>query len=399
MRQHPWGCAVIISGLLCIVIFGLGVSLGLLPIYLTHELGFSPLVVSGAVGLESACTLLSRLPAGRFSDRHGPKRGMLWGLGLASISGAICLLAIILASSTGPAIALLFILISRIVMGIGESLVFTCSGTWPIALIGRENAGKVMSMVGIGMFIGLAAGNGVGGISHQGYLSLTTSALLMSVLPAVGVLVASGLPSVPVPEALTSVSLRNVIARVWPAGAGFALSNMGYAAIVSFLMLMFWARGWGALSTLALVMYSVGYVLSRVTVGLYTARLGKKATLLMLGIEAVGLVLIAGANLWHSPVGAIIAMAGSFLTGYGLSMVYPLLGVTAISSLPSSHIGVALSAYEACFDIGILLVGCISGVMSAWGYSAVFLAAAGCSLLACFCAQRAWHQYQHLQST
>ena len=398
MRQHPWGCAVIISCLLCIVIFGLGVSLGLLPIYLTHELGFSPLIVSGVVGVESASTLVSRLPAGRFSDRHGPKCGMLWGLGLTSISGAICLLAIILASSTGPVTALLLILISRIVMGIGESLVFTCSGTWPIALIGRENAGKVMSMVGIGMFIGLAAGNGVGGISHQGYLSLTTSALLMSVLPAIGLLIAAILPSVPIIETSASISLREVVTRVWPAGAGFALSNMGYAAIVSFLMVLFWAKGWESLSTLALVMYSIGYVLSRATVGLYTARLGKMTTFLMLGIEAVGLVLIAYAGSWHSSVGAFIAIAGSFLTGYGLSMVYPLLGVTAIGCLPASHTGVALSAYEACFDIGILLVGCISGVISAWGYSAIFVVAAGCALLAIYCAQRAWYQYQQLQN-
>lgn len=393
MRQHPWGCAVLISGLLCIVIFGLGVSLGLLPLYLAHELGFSPTVVGGVIALESISTLFSRLPAGRFSDRMGPKCGMLWGLALSALAGAMCWLAIYWASVWGAVSVLMVILVSRIVMGIGESLVFTCSGTWPIGLVGRESAGKVISMVGIGMFVGLAAGNGIGGMSHQGYLSLTTGAAVMSILPVCGLLVAIVLPSVPVSAERENIPLLRVMTRVWPSGAGFALSNMGYAAIMSFLMLMFWEREWQATATLALVMYSVGYVLSRLTVGLYTSRLGLRSTLLVMLIEAIGLLLIAGAGIGGASAGPIIAIAGSFLTGYGLSMVYPLLGITAIGSLPAAHIGVALSAYEACFDIGILLVGCIGGALIAWGYSAIFILAAVCALLACGCAQRAWHQY------
>lgn len=392
MRQHPWGCAVIISGLLCTVIFGLGVSLGLLPLYLTHEMGFPPTVVGGVIAMESVSTLLSRLPAGRFSDRHGPKCGMLWGLALSALAGAMCLLAIWWAPLWGAWGALIVILLSRIVMGVGESLVFTCSSTWPIGLIGRESAGKVMSMVGIGMFIGLAAGNGVGGMSHQGYLSQTMGAVIMSVLPALGVLIAVTLPSVPVSGTREKISLHHVVMRVWPSGIGFALSNMGYAAIMSFLMLMFWAQGWQTMATLALIMYSVGYILSRLTVGIYASQLGKRTTLLMLIIEAVGLVLIAVSPAFDK--GALVAIVGSFLTGYGLSMVYPLLGVTAISSLPPAHTGVALSAYEACFDIGILCVGCVGGALSTFvGYPALFIFAATCTVIACGCAAVAWRQY------
>ena len=394
MRQHSWGCAVVISGLLCIVIFGLGVSLSLLPLYLTHELGFTPTVVGGVMALESISTLLSRLPAGRFSDRHGPKLGMLWGLALSAIAGAMCWAAISGAQWWGAFGVLSLILISRIVLGISESLVFTCSGTWPIGLIGRDNAGKVMSMVGIGMFVGLAAGNGLGGLAHQGYLSLATCAVVMGILPAFGWLVACSLPSVPTVATDQSISLQRVVSCVWPSGMGFALSNMGYAAIMSFLMLMFWAKGWQSTATLALVMFSIGYVLSRLTVGLCTSWLGKRTTLLMMVIEALGLGLIAYAGSGESAVGPAVAAMGSLLTGYGVSMVYPLLGVTAISSLPAAHTGLALSAYEACFDIGILLVGCISGVMNAWGFSAIFALAALCALLACLCAQRAWHLHE-----
>ncbi|WP_414500762.1 MFS transporter [Zymobacter sp. IVIA_12111.31 C1] len=393
MRQHPWGCAVIISGLLCVVIFGLGISLGLLPLYLTNELGFTPTVVGAVIALESISTLLSRLPAGRFSDRRGAKCGMLWGLALSALAGAMCLLAIQGAAQWGALGTLGIILLSRIVMGIGESLVFTCSGTWPIGLIGRESAGKVMSMVGIGMFIGLAAGNGVGGLAHQGYLSLTSGAWVMTLPPLFGWGIALCLPSAPIVGTNASLSLVRVVARVWPSGAGFALSNMGYAAIMSFLMLMFWSKGWQSTATIALVMYSVGYVLSRLSVGFYTSRLGRRATVLMMVIEALGLAMIACAGISGASIGPLLAIVGSFLTGYGLSMVYPLLGVTAIGSLPAAHMGVALSAYEACFDIGILLVGCISGVLSAWGYAAIFGLAATCALLACGCAQRAWHQH------
>lgn len=215
----------------------------------------------------------------------------------------------------------------------------------------------------------------------------------MTLPPLVGWCIALCLPSAPIVGTNMSLSLVQVVARVWPSGAGFALSNMGYAAIMSFLMLMLWSKGWQSTATIALVMYSVGYVLSRLSVGFYTSRLGRRATVLMMVIEALGLAMIACAGVSSASIGPLLAIVGSFLTGYGLSMVYPLLGVTAIGSLPAAHMGLALSAYEACFDIGILLVGCISGVLSAWGYSAIFGLAATCALLACGCAQRAWHQH------
>lgn len=398
MRQYPWGCAVIISGLLCVVIFGLGISLGLLPLYLTNTLGFSLTVVGAVIALESICTLLSRLPAGRFSDRYGAKHGMLWGLALSAAAGGLCLIAIYGAERWGTFGTLVFILLSRVVMGIGESLVFTCSSTWPIGLIGRESAGNVMSMVGIGMFIGLALGNGIGGLAHQGYLTLSSGAWIMTLPPLGGWCVALCLPSAPTAGISVAPSLKYVVSRIWPSGAGFALANMGYAAIMSFLMLMFWSKGWRSTATIALVTYSVGYVLSRLTVGIYTSHLGRKATLLMMVIEALGLSLIAIAGMGEAAVGPFLAIAGAFLTGYGLSMVYPLLGVTAIGSLPAAHMGLALSAYEACFDIGVLLVGCISGVINSCGYSAVFALAALCALLACACARRAWRQHDAPQA-
>ncbi|MWM26883.1 MFS transporter, partial [Escherichia coli] len=79
------------------------------------------------------------------------------------------------------------------------------------------------------------------------------------------------------------------------------------------------------------------------------------------------------------------------------SMVYPLLALPAIKSMPDENIGLALSTYESCFDIGILMSGLIGGsIVSLFGYPAIFIFAFCCCLLALYAAVLA---YRHLDIT
>lgn len=152
-----------VASILFVAIICLGLSLAILPLFVNKILQLSPLFVGGVISVESVSTLLSRASSGQYSDKNGPKKGMIAGLTLIVLSGALVCISFVLKENViAPYIV---IIISRIIMGVGESLVFTCSGTWPIGPVGREHAGKIMSWVGIAMFMGLVLGNYIGVLS------------------------------------------------------------------------------------------------------------------------------------------------------------------------------------------------------------------------------------------
>ncbi|WP_336749922.1 MFS transporter [Pantoea vagans] len=376
--------ASLIASILFLAILSLGLSLAILPLFVAKYLKYSAFYVGLVVAAESVATLASRAYAGRYSDRHGPKKGMILGLTLTVLSG---LLTYFVFSLNNPGIvAYIIIILSRIIMGLGESLIFTCSGTWPIGLVGREHAGKIMSWVGIAMFLGLAIGNYAGTWSYYN-AGITLSALLMTCLPALGFVFVLIVRPVTFHPDGNQPTLAFAIKRVWKAGAGFSLANIGYASVTTFLVLYFIDKGWSSFSAFALSLFGIGYVLSRLTLGWKADSSGLKMTLFSIFIEASGLLMIATSATPYS------AMIGSFLTGFGLSMVYPLLALPALKSMPEENIGLALSTYESCFDIGILIAGLVGGtIVSIFGYAGVYYFAFVCCVVSLYSSVLAYKQ-------
>ncbi|MBD1576797.1 MFS transporter [Vibrio sp. S11_S32] len=376
--------ASLIASILFLAIVSLGLSLAILPLYVNKVLGYSAFYVGLVVATESISTLLSRAYSGRFSDNHGPKKGMIVGLFLTVFAGLSCYLAFAFLVPGKASFAI--IIFSRLIMGVGESLIFTCSGTWPIGLVGKKHAGKIMSWVGIAMFLGLAIGNYLGTWSYYNS-GINFSALIMSLLPLLGFIIVMLVRPVDVHPEKKHATLLFAVKRIWKAGSGFSLANIGYAAITTFLVLYFIENNWGEHAALALALFGIGYVISRLTLGWKADSFGLKMTLFSLLIEAGGLLLI---GISYEPY---MAMLGSFLTGFGLSMVYPLLALPALKSMPDENIGLALSTYESCFDIGILFSGFIGGIIvSLFGYSAVFIFAFLCCIMGLYFAILAYRQ-------
>ncbi|AGK46324.1 major Facilitator Superfamily protein [Burkholderia thailandensis MSMB121] len=385
VKTGNFASAVVVALILFVAIVSLGTSLAILPIYVNKVLGLSPYFVGAVVTAESVSTLLSRAYAGRFSDTRGPKTGMIRGLLLMFVAGALCVAAL---ATHGASAYLSFAVVfgSRVLMGVGESLIFTCSGTWPIGLVGREHAGKIMSWVGIAMFLGLAIGNYAGVWSYQ-HVGLVAGAAAMTGLPLLGTVVVWFIKEVSVHDDAGHLPLSYAVKRVWKAGAGFALANVGYASVTSFLALLFLDNGWNGYAALALALFGIGYVAARLLLGWRADSSGVNTIVVSLAIEAAGLLCLAYAG---TPLYASI---GSFLAGFGLSMVYPLLALPAIKSLPEKNIGLALSTYESCFDIGILLAGAAGGIIASHvGYASIFVFAFVCSLLAIVCSYFAYQQ-------
>ena len=78
-------------GIVLIAFLIIGLALPVLPLHVHADLGFGAFTVSLVTGSQFGASLLSRVWAGHYDDRRGPKRAVIIGL-LTAIVG-IALLA------------------------------------------------------------------------------------------------------------------------------------------------------------------------------------------------------------------------------------------------------------------------------------------------------------------
>ena len=114
---------------------------------------------------------------------------------------------------------------------------------------------------------------------------------------------------------------------------------------------------------------------------------GYNVAIACMATEVLGLTL-----LWLAPSPAW-ALVGAGLTGFGLSLVYPALGVEAIQQVPSSSRGAGLGAYAVFFDLALAIAGPVMGTVAAHqGYASIFCVAALLALsgwVLCYCSPAA----------
>ncbi|ECM3183646.1 hypothetical protein QB94_26170 [Salmonella enterica subsp. enterica serovar Newport] len=77
--QNNLIAASLVAGILFLAIISLGLSLAILPLYVNKIAGYPAFYVGLVIATESVATLFSRAFAGRYSDNHGPRKGMTLG--------------------------------------------------------------------------------------------------------------------------------------------------------------------------------------------------------------------------------------------------------------------------------------------------------------------------------
>jgi MFS family permease len=342
-----------------IIIFGefliMGISLGTLPEFVHHSLGYNNIIVGTVIGLQYVATLLTRHLAGQSADARGGKVTVAIGLGLSALSGIFCLLSLWLQSQAALSLALLCL--ARVMLGIGESYLVIGIFAWGFLLVGNKNTGKVMVWNGLGMHGGMALGAPIGIYLHTNF-GLGFSFAGIALLPLISFLVTNVLPEIPLPKVEKRLPFYKAIKLVWGAGMGLALASIGFSGIASFITLYFLQRGWSN-SSLVLTAFGAGYISMRLFFAHYPDKFGgARVAIVCLAVEAAGQLLI-----WQAPDG-IYAMAGAVLTGCGMSLVFPSFGQLAIKDVSTSNRGMAMAAYNAFFDLGMGLTAPIAGIFA-----------------------------------
>jgi MFS family permease len=325
------------------------------------------LVVGAVIGTQFAAALLSRAWAGNLADTRGAKRAVATGFLVASCSGGAYLVSLALLSA--PAASVWILLLGRVLLGCGESLIVTGALSWGVGLVGPQNAGKVMAWVGMAMYGAYAVGAPIGVAVQAGY-GFAGISIAAAILPALALALVLNVQAI-APTAARRTPFYKVLGVVWGAGMGLALCSVGFGVITAFIALLFAARDWGNAS-LAFTAFGLAFIGARIFFGHLPDKLGgARVALVCVLIEAVGLLLIWDAR---TPV---MAHAGAALTGFGYSLAFPGFGVEAVRRAPPQSRGVAMGAYVAFLDMSLGITGPVLGAAAgAWGIETVYLAGA-----------------------
>lgn len=351
----------------------IGLPLAVLPGYVHDVMGYSAFWAGLVISLQYLATLLSRPYAGRFADRLGPKKIVIFGLGGCFLSGICYLLAAAVAGWTLTSLALLCL--GRVILGVGQS--FTGSGAtlWGVGIVGSAHIGRVISWSGIATYGAMALGAPLGVVCYR-LGGLPALALTIIVVALAAVLCALPRAAVKVSKG-KQMSFRAVLGRVWPYGLALALASAGFGVIATFITLFYQAKGWDG-AAFALTLFSAAFVGTRLLFPNGINRLGGlNVAMICFAVEIAGLLLVGTAQ------APLVAKLGTLLAGAGFSLVFPALGVVAVKAVPEHNQGAALATYTVFMDMSLGITGPLAGLLLARAdVSSIYLAAAGMAAVA-----------------
>lgn len=348
-----------------VAFFAVALPLPVLSQHVHEGMGFSLFTAGWVIGLQSLGTILTRQWAGRMTDRSGSKRAVLLGLPLAGVSGLACFVSTLIAD---PVPALAVLVFGRLVMGPAESLVLTGAMTWAIARLGAARTGLVMTWQGIAIFaaLGLGAPAGLFLMRSFGFAGVAAG---MGVATLAGLAVVLPLRAVAPLARGVGASFLGVLGLIWRQGTVLCLSAAPQALLGAYVALHFASRGWEG-AGLTLTGFGVGVILVRLLFSRMPDKVGgRRVALVSLAVEALG-----QGMLWLAP-GPVLAVLGATLTGAGVSLVFPAMGVQVVRRVPAASRGLAIGSFSAFFDAALGLSGPLGGLIAVVaGYPAVFLA-------------------------
>lgn len=342
----------------------LGSTLPVLPRYIHGPLGSGDLAVGVVTGAFAATAIVCRPFAGRVADASGRRRVFVAGALLASVAGIGYLLPFGV-----PGLVL-----ARLVLGIGEGMVFTAGAAWTVDLSARDRHGRSIGLFGLAIWLALSLGPVIGE-ALRAAVSYDAVWLFAIAAPLAGALVARTLPERHTPVAPASGAQSLLPRPAIRPGVGLALAGVGFATMSGFIVLHLEKLGTGH-GAIVFIGFATAVVLMRTAAGRLPDVIGGRLTAIGAGTaEAVGLAVIASATSWP------VAMAGAVVMGIGFSVLFPAFALVVVSEVDDTRRGAALGAFSAFFDAGVGVGGVVAGAISSVaGYPAAFWMASACAV-------------------
>lgn len=332
--------------------FIIGLSLSVLPIFISKSLGYSLLVAGIVISLQYISTFFLRAYSGKVIDGKGPKPAVLFSMIGFSLTGVFLILAYYFKFS--PILSLAFLVITRLLTGCAEGMVGASPINWAIMALGEKHTAKIISYNGVACYGALAIGASLGIVIEQKF-GLYGIGILSIVLGIIGFFYAKTKENKTNMNPQENQSFWKVLGKVAPFGVCLALGGIGFASISTFITLYYnyfhWNNGALCLSIFGGLFVAGRLVFSNV-INNYG---GIKVAIACLFVETIGLLIIAFAT------NAQMALVGAGVTGLGFSLIFPALGVMAIKSVSPSSQGSALAGYGLFIDISLGVAGPIIG--------------------------------------
>lgn len=361
-RYLFWNTAALLISYMVIAM-----TLPVISVFVTRELGFSNVVGGIAIGITFLVTIFSRGFFGKLVDSEGGKACMLKGLPLYAMGSFLCFIAAKLALH--PMLALTMLLGGRIILGLGDSMILIGMLSWNIALVGAQRSAQVFSLVGASIYGAIAIGGPLGMLCVE-QLSFAHLALFCTPLPLLGLLMIYKVPDA-LPQSVNvkpHISFISVVKSIWREGIIVFSQGVGFAALGAFIFLYFSHNGWQN-AGFGLTCFGLGFVIMRIFFGNLPDKFGGIAVAIVsLTVAACGQLL-----LWLAP-SATIALIGAFFTGIGCSLVYPAMGTEVIRKVAPELRGTAVGAFAIFQDIAYGATAPVAGLFADnFGYSIVFM--------------------------
>ncbi|SFI06615.1 MFS transporter [Halpernia frigidisoli] len=335
--------------------FIIGLSLSVLPIFISKTLGFGLIVAGIVISVQYVATFFLRAYSGKIIDGKGPKLAVLYSMIGFSITGIFLIIAYYFKFS--PFLSLTFLIITRLFTGCAEGLVGASPINWAIMAFGEKHTAKIISYNGVACYGSLALGASLGIVIHQ-YSGLYGIGILSILLGIIGFFFAKTKRNKINKNRKEVQSFWKVLGKVTPFGLCLGLGGIGFAAISTFITLYYTFYHWnnGALSLSVFgILFVAGRLIFNNSINKYG---GIKVAIACLLVETLGLSMIAFAT---DPT---LALVGAGVTGFGFSLIFPALGVVAIQSVPAANQGSALAGYGLFIDISLGVAGPVIGAVA-----------------------------------